>query len=69
MVIPRFDVGNVRRGLTSLAVAFALAAFGVADASAQNTGTVTGLVRDAVSLQPLAGAQVSVARARGSAGW
>jgi TonB-linked SusC/RagA family outer membrane protein len=38
----------------------AFAAFGAVGVSAQNTGTVTGLVRDAVSLAPLAGAQVSV---------
>jgi TonB-linked SusC/RagA family outer membrane protein len=39
----------------------ALAGFGAADTAAQATGTVTGLVRDAVTLQPLPGAQVSVA--------
>ncbi|MEM7416281.1 MAG: TonB-dependent receptor, partial [Gemmatimonadota bacterium] len=35
-------------------------AFGALPAVAQNTGTVTGLVRDAVSLAPLAGAQVAI---------
>jgi TonB-linked SusC/RagA family outer membrane protein len=42
------------------AIALAFAAFGVADAAAQNTGTVTGQVRNAESLAPLAGAQVFI---------
>ena len=44
----------------SLAIALAFVGFGAVGASAQNTGTVTGLVRDAVSLAPLSGAQVSI---------
>lgn len=48
---------NVFRNLT---IALAFVAFGAVGVTAQNTGTVTGLVRDAVSLAPLAGAQVSV---------
>lgn len=48
---------NVFRNLT---IALAFVAFGAVGVAAQNTGTVTGLVRDAVSLAPLAGAQVSV---------
>jgi TonB-linked SusC/RagA family outer membrane protein len=45
--------------LTGLLAALALAGFGGSGLAAQ-TGTVTGLVRDAVNLQPLAGAQLSV---------
>jgi outer membrane receptor protein involved in Fe transport len=41
-------------------MALTLAAFGVADAAAQNTGTVTGQVRNAESLSPLSGAQVFI---------
>ena len=44
----------------NLAIALAFAAFGAVGVTAQNAGTVTGLVRDAVSLAPLAGAQVSI---------
>ena len=44
----------------NLAIAAAFVAFGAVGVTAQNTGTVTGLVRDAVSLAPLAGAQVSI---------
>jgi TonB-linked SusC/RagA family outer membrane protein len=50
-------VGAARK----FAIVLALAAFGAVGVTAQNTGTVTGLVRDAVTLAPLAGAQVSVA--------
>lgn len=46
--------------LRNLTIALAFAAFGAVGVTAQNTGTVTGLVRDAVSLAPLAGAQVSI---------
>jgi TonB-linked SusC/RagA family outer membrane protein len=45
--------------LTGLLAALALAGFGGSGLAAQ-TGTVTGLVRDAVNLQPLAGAQLTV---------
>ena len=44
----------------NLAIALAFAAFSAVGVAAQNTGTVTGLVRDAASLAPLAGAQVAV---------
>ena len=44
---------------TGLAVALAMG-FWAGGAQAQNVGTVTGLVRDAVSLTPLAGAQVTI---------
>lgn len=46
--------------LTGLVAVFSLSLFGAAEVAAQNTGTVTGIVRDVVSLQTLAGAQVSV---------
>ena len=42
------------------ALTLALATFGVAQAAAQNTGTVTGQVRNAETLQPLSGAQVFI---------
>ena len=48
------------RSLTGLVAVFGLSLFGVAEVAAQNTGTVTGLVRDVVSLQTLAGAQVTI---------
>jgi len=54
------NVRTMVRNGTAIAATFALIGFGAADAAAQNAGTVTGLVRDAVSLQPQAGAQVSV---------
>ena len=50
----------VTRAVTVGAMALALTAFGVADAAAQNTGTVTGQVRNAESLSPLSGAQVFI---------
>lgn len=53
-----FD-GAVRQGLTAL-TAFAMVTVGVTDVAAQGTGTVTGMVRDALSRAPLPGAQVSV---------
>ena len=49
----------VTRSLTGLAVAFSLLVFGAAEVAAQ-TGTLTGLVRNAVGQQPLTGAQVSI---------
>ncbi len=45
--------------LAALGVALSLA-FGLAERAAAQTGTITGSVQDAVSLSPLAGAQVSV---------
>ena len=62
MASSRFDsrVGRSARGLTGLVVALVMTVFGASDIAAQNTGTVTGLVRDAVTLSPLAGAQVSI---------
>ena len=51
---------KVTRTARNLAIAAAFAAFSAAGIAAQNTGTVTGLVRDAVSLAPLVGAQVVV---------
>ena len=58
----RFDRTSltIRRGLIGLVAVFGLSLFSVAEVAAQNTGTVTGVVRDAVSLQTMAGAQVSV---------
>ena len=50
----------IMRSLTGLVAVFGLSLFGVAEVAAQNTGTVTGLVRDVVSLQTLAGAQVTI---------
>lgn len=47
----------------ALALALGIVAFGVTDAMAQATGTVTGVVVDAGTRGPLAGAQVSVAGA------
>ncbi|MEM7416428.1 MAG: hypothetical protein AAF389_13070, partial [Gemmatimonadota bacterium] len=57
---PRTFVSHSARAARNLAIALAFAAFGALPAVAQNTGTVTGLVRDAVSLAPLAGAQVAI---------
>ncbi|MEM7417320.1 MAG: hypothetical protein AAF389_17650, partial [Gemmatimonadota bacterium] len=57
---PRTFVSHLARAARNLTIALALAAFGALPAVAQNTGTVTGLVRDAVSLAPLAGAQVAI---------
>ncbi|MDH3272312.1 MAG: TonB-dependent receptor, partial [Gemmatimonadota bacterium] len=59
MITSRF-VQAATRAARRLAIALAFVAFGAVGATAQNTGTVTGLVRDAVSLAPLAGAQVSI---------
>ena len=53
-------VTRTTRAARDLSIAAAFVAFGAVGVAAQNTGTVTGLVRDAVSLAPLAGAQVSV---------
>ena len=50
----------IMRSLTGLVAVFGLSLFGVVEVAAQNTGTVTGLVRDVVSLQTLAGAQVTI---------
>jgi len=51
---------RLSRSLAGLTTAFAVAAIGTVDLAAQSTGTVTGIVRDAVSGAPLPGAQVSV---------
>jgi len=59
MALPKF-VARATSVARNLAIALAFVAFSAAGVAAQNTGTVTGLVRDAVSLAPLAGAQVSV---------
>ncbi|NNF13981.1 MAG: SusC/RagA family TonB-linked outer membrane protein [Gemmatimonadetes bacterium] len=56
----RTFANRTANALRNITVALAFVAFGAVGVAAQNTGTVTGLVRDAVSLQPLAGAQVSV---------
>lgn len=53
-----FEATRMLRGLTGLFAAFVLAAFAAEGVAGQ--GTVTGLVRDAATGQPLAGAQVSV---------
>jgi TonB-dependent starch-binding outer membrane protein SusC len=56
----RTFVSRTATAARNLMIAMAFAAFGAVGVSAQNTGTVTGLVRDAVNLAPLAGAQVSI---------
>ncbi len=56
----RMFAKRTANALRNLTVALAFVAFGAVGVAAQNTGTVTGLVRDAATLQPLAGAQVSV---------
>lgn len=56
----RTFANRTANALRNLTVALAFVAFGAVGVAAQNTGTVTGLVRDAVSLAPLAGAQVAV---------
>ena len=59
----RFDGQRSTRALRSptwLVAALALATLGAAEAAAQNTGTVTGEVRDIVSQRLLVGAQISV---------
>jgi TonB-dependent starch-binding outer membrane protein SusC len=56
----RTFVSRTVKAARNLMIALAFAAFGAVGVSAQSTGTVTGLVRDAVNLAPLAGAQVSV---------
>ena len=59
MALRTFVKGSVKAA-RNLAIALAFAAFGAVGVTAQNTGTVTGMVRDAATLAPLAGAQVSV---------
>ena len=60
MALRTFVTGSVKAA-RNLAFALAFAAFSAVGVTAQaNTGTVTGLVRDAASLAPLAGAQVVV---------
>ena len=59
MALPKF-VAKATNALRNLTIALAFVAFGAVGVAAQNTGTVTGLVRDAVTLAPLAGAQVAV---------
>ncbi len=59
MALRTFVTGSVK-AVRNLAIAFAFAAFSAVGVAAQNTGTVTGQVRDASTLAPLAGAQVSV---------
>ncbi|HZD03606.1 MAG TPA: TonB-dependent receptor plug domain-containing protein, partial [Longimicrobiales bacterium] len=49
------------RGLGSLAAALAFVALGATGSAAQDTGTVTGAVRDAVDQSPIPNAQISVA--------
>ena len=56
----RTFVSRTAKAARNLTIALALAAFTAVGISAQNSGTVTGLVRDAVNLAPLAGAQVSI---------
>lgn len=56
----RTFVSRTAKAARTLTVALALAAFSAVGVTAQNSGTVTGLVRDAVNLSPLAGAQVSI---------
>jgi TonB-dependent starch-binding outer membrane protein SusC len=53
-------IKHAARRMSGLAIAACLSVCGVGHAAAQSTGTVTGLVRDAVSQAPLAGAQVSL---------
>ncbi|MDE3002559.1 MAG: SusC/RagA family TonB-linked outer membrane protein [Gemmatimonadota bacterium] len=59
MALRTFVKGSVKVA-RNFAIALAFAAFSAVGVTAQNTGTVTGLVRDAATLAPLAGAQVSV---------
>ena len=62
MILSKFvkSTGRVAiRSLMGLAVAFGMLVFGNAEVAAQ-TGTLTGVVRNAVGAQPLAGAQVSI---------
>lgn len=56
----RVFVSRAAKSAHNLVVAFAFVAIAAAGVSAQATGTVTGLVRDATTLEPLAGAQVSI---------
>lgn len=48
------------RGLRVIVVALVFAALGATSSAAQQTGTVTGVIRDAVSQEPIANVQVSV---------
>ncbi len=48
------------RRLARLGVAFVLAIFGWAELAAQSTGTITGVVRNRTSGEPVGGAQVNV---------
>ena len=62
MILSKFEKSTGRvaiRSLMGLAVAFGMLVFGNAEVAAQ-TGTLTGVVRNAVGAQPLAGAQVSI---------
>ena len=56
----RTFVMNTVKVARNFAFALAFLVFGAVGVTAQNTGTVTGLVRDATTLAPLAGAQVAV---------
>ncbi|MDC0159834.1 SusC/RagA family TonB-linked outer membrane protein [Gemmatimonadales bacterium] len=56
----RTFVLNTVKVARNFAIALAFMVFGAVGVTAQNTGTVTGLVRDATTLAPLAGAQVAV---------
>ncbi len=56
----RTFVMNTVKVARNFAIALAFMVFGAVGITAQNTGTVTGLVRDATTLAPLAGAQVAV---------
>ena len=56
----RMFVSRAAKGARNMVVAFAFVAIAAAGVSAQATGTVTGLVRDGSTLEPLAGAQVSI---------
>ena len=56
----RTFVMNTVKVARNFAIALAFMVFGAVGVTAQNTGTVTGLVRDATTLAPLAGAQVAV---------
>ena len=56
----RTFVMNTVKVARNFAIALAFMVFGAVGVTAQNTGTVTGLVRDGTTLAPLAGAQVAV---------
>lgn len=59
MTLRTFVTGSVKAA-RNLAIALAFTVFSAVGVTAQNTGTVTGLVRDAATLAPLAGAQVAI---------